>query len=182
MSSSKITVFGDSFGKTFKQGAGKTIAEAAALATLSGMSNMVTRRANWDTWVVSARCEKCGWIVDVTELSSRAIEDCMPGLLPVLIGGGIRYRMQKCIAGTCCDPLDQLVDGLTVRECLERYQDWQQEGARLLKDKPRVFIKRLTPAQLSAARSAWSSALRAKQAEARAEQRVCTYWEGNEDE
>lgn len=125
----------------------------------------------------------------------------LPGTVHITFAGG------HCGDAACtrCDPMERYVDGLTVHECLARYEarmaeelrDYDSDHWDMKRDTPipipldnptwqreqrypRGF--RLNDAQLSAARTAWSSALRAKQAEARAKERVCAYWEGNEDE
>jgi hypothetical protein len=74
---------------------------------------------------------------------------------------------------TRCDPLERYVDGLTVRECLARYEAWQRED---VKDKRYANMKRLRDgylnrAQQEAARTAWSTALKRKQAEQREKER-----------
>lgn len=73
---------------------------------------------------------------------------------------------------TKCDPMERYVDGLTVRECLERYTAWQREDVRNTRwmaetRKPaHQRAEYLTIDQFIAARSAWSAALKAKMAEA----------------
>lgn len=66
------------------------------------------------------------------------------------------------------------VDGLTVAECLERYQAFQR-------NERRSIVPLLTDRQLEAARTAWSSALRAKQQEQRAKERHQVVCERDED-
>lgn len=68
------------------------------------------------------------------------------------------------------DPLDHVVDGLTVRECLARYEAWQREwvGGTTWKRGDTY----LTLPQVDAARSAWSSSLRTLQSEQRERGRV----------
>jgi len=51
-----------------------------------------------------------------------------------------------------------MVDGRTVRECLDIFQRDMREG--------HATGRRLTPGQLTAARTAWSAALKAKAVEA----------------
>lgn len=75
------------------------------------------------------------------------------------------------------DPLDRIVDGLTVRECLERYQAWQREDVSQVPGRPAsgrwsVAEPYLTTAQVEAARLAWSAELKRKQDEAKAKERV----------
>lgn len=57
------------------------------------------------------------------------------------------------------DPMDRIVDGLTVSGCLVLYQAAQQS------DSP-LAMRLLTPAQRDAARLAWSAELKRKQQEA----------------
>jgi hypothetical protein len=78
------------------------------------------------------------------------------------------------------DPMDRLVDGLTVRECLARYEAWQRnrdlqrggstvywvDGERLVRPWD------MTHPQMAAAQSAWSSALCNLQSEQRERERV----------
>lgn len=104
-----------------------------------------------------------------------------PGLsgakLHITLAGG------HCGDASCvkCDTLERYVDGLTVRECLSRYEAWQREdsGSKMR----RMRDGYLTRAQMLAAQDAWSSALRAKQAEAREKERcevVCEEQWGEE--
>jgi hypothetical protein len=77
------------------------------------------------------------------------------------------------------DPMDRLVDGLAVSECLKRFSAWMrnrdmQTGGSTIYWCDGVRMVRpwdLTHDQLTAARSAWSASLRAKQAEAVEKQR-----------
>lgn len=66
------------------------------------------------------------------------------------------------------DRMDCFVDGLTVRQCLERYE-FNQRNDLAVNWWPKCPM---TPLQLSAARSAWSAALRAKQQEERERERM----------
>ena len=72
------------------------------------------------------------------------------------------------------DPMERMVDGLTVRECLDAFERNQRERpthhARFVPVSLRGVY--LTMAQLAAARLAWSSALRAKQAEVKERDRL----------
>jgi hypothetical protein len=75
------------------------------------------------------------------------------------------------------DPLD----GMTTDECLRRYQLRQRQSD--VKGCRRIKEYRLSQNQLAVARSAWSSALRAKQAAARTKEReqvVCDEQWGEE--
>jgi hypothetical protein len=81
---------------------------------------------------------------------------------------------------------DRIVDGLTVRECLERYERLQRmdrhTGIGWCYRTPEELYP-LTVAQHLAAQSAWSSALRAKQQETRQKERervVCDEQWGEE--
>lgn len=109
------------------------------------------------------------------------------------------------------DPMDRVVDGLTVSECLARYEVRQRESLMPYDDRywdmkrdPHLFPKgrrdegdpswgpyerernvprgfRLNDAQLTAAKSAWSTALKRKQQEAREGERVSVVRERDED-
>lgn len=78
------------------------------------------------------------------------------------------------------DPMDRLVDGLTVRECLERYTAWQrtrdkQSGGNTVYWVDGVRMVRpwdMTHEQVCAARLAWSAELKRKQQEAEAKERA----------
>jgi hypothetical protein len=76
-------------------------------------------------------------------------------------------------ACTKCDPMERMVDGLSVRECLARYSIMQRVDGYGAADyaRAREFYQ-LTPLQKEAARSAWSSSLRAKQAEVKERDRL----------
>lgn len=176
--------------KTFDEGPGKIISDAAkkAMALLPDMSLTVTRNAAYRSWVVSAACVHCNESTEVTDITDNVVEDCLPGVLPALIVEGARARKQSCIAGTCIDPMERMVDGLAVRECLERYSAWQREDVRQtewaktepLKPK-HLRAEYLTVAQVEAARTAWSAALKRKQAEQREKERNEVVCERDED-
>lgn len=73
------------------------------------------------------------------------------------------------------DPMDRIVDGLSVRRCLERYTAWQRESKDGDWREGEIWSgprPSLTAAQKAAARLAWSSELKRKQDEARAKERV----------
>lgn len=135
------------------------------------------------TFDVTARCPHCsraevclsvseGWIERFAgrEQPAEHVRDC------------VRTAMRPCIEATCCDPLDRYVDGMRVRECLERYTQDQRGDKH-----PGPFTDSqgrrwdivwhcetrapLTPLQRAAAQQAWSAQLRAKQQEARERER-----------
>ena len=76
-----------------------------------------------------------------------------------------------CGSATCttCDPMERMVDGLTVRECLDLWVDNQRTYD--LYGRGGGYAP-LTAAQKSAASLAWSSSLRAKQAEVKERERL----------
>ena len=89
-------------------------------------------------------------------------------------------------ACTRCDPMERMVGGLTVRECLERYEAYQRadygggtcaNGGISMKFPTRAT---LTTEQLAAARIAWSAELRRKQAEARERERTAVVLESDD--
>ena len=82
---------------------------------------------------------------------------------------------QHCGDAACagCDPMERYVDGLIVRECLERYEAWQREDVRDTRWAKTRKLRDgyLSLAQVTAAREAWSLALKGKQAAAREKER-----------
>lgn len=121
------------------------------------------RAASMDAFHVFVKCPHCGTSASAL-LSSRYVqehEDVAEYLLDVA-----HRRMRPCIEATCCDPLDRWVDGSRAGECLDFYQRCQQA------DQGAYASVMLTPLQLSAARSAWSAALKRKQAEQREKERT----------
>lgn len=72
------------------------------------------------------------------------------------------------------DPMDRLVDGLTVRECLAAYERLQREDHTTHARYVPVSLGgvHLTPNQRDAARLAWSAELKRKQQEAEAKERA----------
>lgn len=106
---------------------------------------------------------------------------------PVSTSGDVIGPMHIVVAGghcgdvECnrCDPMERMVDGLTVRECLEKYQAWQRAdyGAGSHRDgwyriRMPMQTAALTDLQKAAAQSAWSAQLRAKQEQVREKERV----------
>jgi hypothetical protein len=81
-------------------------------------------------------------------------------------GDIVRYTFQTSPEVMPVDPMERMVDGITVQECVDRFSLMQQEGH--MGNLRYVF----TPGQLTAARLAWSSALRAKQAEVKERDRL----------
>lgn len=109
----------------------------------------------------------------------------------IVCGGcGIEYvlargsRSLSCFCGpngervvTYLDPMERLVDGLTVRECLAAYERLQREDHTTHARYVPVSLGgvHLTPNQHAAARLAWSDELKRKQQEAGEKERrsVC---------
>ena len=97
---------------------------------------------------------------------------------------GEQAEAQQIAAG----PTEPLIDGLTTAECLERYEAWQRAdyGCGRSADgwihyKMPMVSAALTDAQLDAARSAWSAALRAKTQQAEEKRRVEVVCERDEE-
>jgi hypothetical protein len=139
-----------------------------------GIELLFERDLRFLRYVITAQCPHCGKKDVTSDVSKDAIEGVIATeVLAALFVQGVRSVKTKCIDGVCCDPLDRFVDGLRVRECLWMFQ--QNQRAADLGCWTQVWSdgkhRPLTTAQLTAARSAWSSALRAKQAEAREKER-----------
>lgn len=93
---------------------------------LGGIELMYERRMAERVYVVIAGCPHCGKRDASTSITELAIEKCCDGVLAGALVAGAKRTRATCLAGTCCDPLDRFVDGLRVRECLERYQAQQR--------------------------------------------------------
>jgi len=78
------------------------------------------------------------------------------------------------------DPMDRIVDGLMVRDCLRRYQANLRELDSASHKLTRILYG-LTPPQLEAARLAWSTELKRKVAETRERERNQIVCERDED-
>lgn len=113
---------------------------------------------------------------DALKIAYERIGETMPSeRFHVNIGGEVR-----AVEPEPADPMERMVDGLTVAECLERFTAWQREGSGYGGGTTTYWIDGVrhvrpwsldTHAQVAAAREAWSAALRAKQEEARERER-----------
>lgn len=149
-----------------------------------GIELRCERSVAWRTHDVTASCPHCGVSVPVVGFADHVL---VPNIgvnwIAERIVDGVRGAMRTCISAACCDPLDRFVDGLRVRECLERYEAMQRSEGQVFwhMDVPFHPVDCLTQLQLTAARSAWSAQLRAKQQEARERERGQVVCERDED-
>ena len=75
---------------------------------------------------------------------------------------------------TRCDPMERMVEGLSVHECLAVFTKLQQDGGTHHQKYVPAYLggTHLTPLQKDAARMAWSSELKRKQVDAREQEKV----------
>lgn len=93
------------------------------------------------------------------------------------------------IAEALADPMDRVVDGLTVRECLERFEQWQrtrdsQQGGNTVywRDGQRMVRPwNMSHEQVAAARTAWSLELKRKAEQSKAKERAATMTGGSRE-
>lgn len=119
----------------------------------------VERNVACRMWDVSALCIHCGRRDITSSVTEWALEDSTSDAVAQSLVEHARYVMRTCIEGKCCDPLDRKVDGMTVRQCMEAWEWRQRYDA--------CWPTSMTDRQIAAARLAWSSELKRKQAEAR---------------
>jgi hypothetical protein len=145
-----------------------------------GIEMLFERNVAFRAYDVTAQCPHCGAQHLAVQVTEGAIEAATStSALGSILAEQAQHALPECIIATCCDQLDRFVDGLTVRECLARYEAWQREDVRETNwaktqlSKPAYQrAEYLTLAQVSAARAAWSSSLRSKQEQASEKQRV----------
>lgn len=110
---------------------------------------------------MTVRCQTCREFATGSIYEARSEE--RPDWADVLLRNLLDVNGEH---GTC-----DCIDGLTVRECLARYEAWQREDVTPIKSHKRGEVY-LTIAQADAAKAAWSSALRTVQSEQREKERV----------
>jgi hypothetical protein len=134
---------------------------SAALGT--PYSVFIERDACRREWVMTAQCQTCHaqWHTSVTD--GALVDDAR--IFDRIANGVITVAKKRRARTTLESDACLCVDGLKPSACLARYQARQRQSDD--KARRRVAEYRLSQPQLVAARSAWSSSLRAKQAEAR---------------
>lgn len=137
----------------------------------AGLSFGFERAPAYRAWIVSATCKQCDKRTEIAAFDEDICDSggiALVSLIFTLRCNTLGLR-GKCIAEECVEPMDRKVDGMTVRECLERYQRFQRDDDRdgTVFKHPRGNYTYLTSAQKEAARLAWSVELKRKTAESK---------------